>query len=209
MTIAFSADSSASILFENTWSGGGNCFFECIPDNIGAENFILTQASTVESIAFETLTTKTDDLSGLSVAWSIWNDGGSTPTGSALFSGSVIPTLNNLGAVTSTHDRVEYVLDIADFSLAAATYWVGFDVNLTTDSFSIFWGGALSGDSIIATSSNGGTNWLAGYPPGSTSIGRVFSVSGTTAQVPEPSTIALLGLGLAGLGFRKKNKDKY
>ncbi len=209
-TIIFSADVHATILFENAWSDeiGANCSFEC-ESTVGAENFVLAQSSTVESLTFGAWTRKSSDISGLSVNWSIWNDGGSTPSGSALYSGTVEPVLNNLGVVQSNNDfdRVEYVLDVADFSLDAGTFWVSFEVDLTTAASAIYWAYTTDGD-VDKASKRSNRDWTPYYGAyGNRDDGQVFSVLGTST-IPEPTSIALLGLGLAGIGWRRKVKAK-
>jgi hypothetical protein len=45
------------------------------------------------------------------------------------------------------------------------------------------------------------------FPDGSIDIGDLFIFGNWVAQVPEPGTLALLGLGLAGLAFTRRRKQ--
>lgn len=73
---------------------------------------------------------------------------------------------------------------------------------------------AIQGHAETASSDNICSN----LPPGTICAGNELannpwtgSFGGPTNQVPEPTTLALMGLGLAGFGFsrrKRKNKDQ-
>jgi len=74
------------------------------------------------------------------------------------------------------------------------------------------YGGALSNpgsyQTIVFSSLNGvsGFDITGGQIEGNTGIDNVVVNAGATRQVPEPAALALLGIGLAGLGATRRRK---
>ena len=80
------------------------------------------------------------------------------------------------------------------------TYWVAFEVRSGQDLYGTMGDGAPSPLSDEAF--NLGTGW---YEYDGLDIGvRIYA--DLTQQVPEPATLALVGLGLASIGFARKKK---
>ena len=87
-----------------------------------------------------------------------------------------------------------------------------FDVLFDVTSFnSSVWGGAAFAGSPVQGDFNGVNTSITGVtpPPSDFTDGKIIgSGNGSFQSVPEPTTTALLGLGLAGLGFFGKRRSK-
>ncbi len=101
-------------------------------------------------------------------------------------------------------------IDISDSIMSVDTGGIGWDYSL----FNGFLLTILSGPSILSASYTGGTMAVTGLQLDSGNLWLDFSgqtggiayFSLETRAVPEPSTIALIGLGLVGLGFINRRR---
>jgi hypothetical protein len=186
------ASSADSILFENppNLHGEGNNHFTS-PGTIGAEDFALSAAATVTSVAFMA---HHDPIrpQPSSISWFLYGDAGDP--GRTLASGTDVYTTTVVGAVRH-YLLTYYTIHIPAIALDSGTYWVGFHLNDSPGD--PHWSFAASGNVRSAISSDNGRTWLQPYPGGTMTF-RVEGQPAASAPVPEPATLILLGSAVAG-----------
>lgn len=190
---------SASVLFENAVvaSLGGNNHFT-VGGVIGAEDFSLGAAATVDKIAFNAYHSPGQPLV-TTIDWAIRSGGSSTP-GAVIASGTSGYT-NVFVQSNSGYDLLDYVLDIPDQALLAGDYWVTFHLNGNIGD--PHWTITSTGNGLSAISFDSGGSWSNNYP-GDNMAFRIEGVDG--AAVPEPMTLALVGLALAGVAASRRTR---
>jgi hypothetical protein len=175
-----------------------------------ADNFTLGSAATVRSITW----------------WGAYDfgDGTDPPLGTENFtirfysdaaggpSSNPSATLNVGGSVgrEATGNTVagfveyQYQVDSADLVLAAGTHYLSIvdDTQGIGDVKRFFWESGTAGDSNDwFRLSIGSGDWVR-----ASTMSHAFALNGDLLSVPEPTTLVLLGLGLAGLGFAKRTQ---
>lgn len=185
-------------------------------NNRVADDFTVGAGKTwnLSSIGFFSYQTGSTGFTFQNAAWSIVS--GDVNTGSVVASG--VTALTNAGLVgyrvfsTTLTDTQRPIYraeaDIADISLAAGDYWLRWSLtgSLTSGPFIPPTSDGKIGNAAQALGNN---NFQTLVDPGSQLRGELpFELNGTvsTSNVPEPSGIALLGLGLVGLAATRRKR---
>ncbi|WP_218353832.1 PEP-CTERM sorting domain-containing protein [Alteromonas lipotrueiana] len=163
------------------------------------------------------------DSNGIATDLGVWLNGGSSDfvlqvfsslggdlnngpdSSSILASTSVISGLSFPSLTYFEQSTIAGAIDL----IANETYWFG--------ASTVGLGGSGPFNVGAHTQNSGGiidngTFWYSNDPTGTNFDGRsltpemAFTVNIASVHVPEPSTIAILGLGLAGIGFSRKKK---
>jgi len=162
------------------------------------------QPSTDASLDSFDVTVVYGGVSASPITFKLQNDNGGVP-GSVIETFTVTPTdafTADFHAPITTLSLLNPMLD------TGTTYWL--TASMASGSAFWFFGPQNVGNPVKITSSDGGATWDPF--PFNRADGPVFRIEGeegtTGTAIPEPATLSLLGLGLAGMAARRWRQRK-
>ncbi|WP_031499748.1 PEP-CTERM sorting domain-containing protein [Bryobacter aggregatus] len=168
-----------------------------------ADNFILTQNSTLNTIDFWYQAQFEDDLN--SVTWALYTDASQSV-------GNLIATATATPVTSVDSNAFLATFSLGSITLAAGNYWLELHSGSTlTDGsgFSVYWSATNENPSAHARFQPSGVPNITSDSPGFQQM--AFRVQGTTrgvelddAELPEPATCLSLGIGLLAISVWRR-----
>jgi len=201
--LCISTDTSAGVVFSNFGPGlsydtsTGNVVGDGFDGNVYAQGGSFTPgANTVFGSLVIALSEFLSGSQGAPVTIALTADAGNTP-GAVLESWSIAP--GSLGQFGNNNAPIVLNSNLNLALLGGTEYWI--TASLGGFGNTIVWNLNSTGD-LNDEAINDGTGWFSpsGLTPGA------FQVDSATATVPEPSTLALASLAIAGFAFFYRRK---
>jgi hypothetical protein len=200
----------AAVVFSNSANNlGGDCSFSttCAAvvgqgNDFAAQQFSLTSATILSSASF-TNYVNYGSTQPNSVNWMFIESNSATDLpGTVIASGSGAISSRQSVGTNFGYDLVQESFGLPNIELGAGSYYFAFQA-ISSEFETYLASGSL--ELGAAETFNGGATWQRNYE-GFSSVAS--SLSGDPAVVPEPTTVALLGLGLLGVAVSRRKSAK-